>query len=104
MKAAQTKRFRFKRGGTLLGEVTLEPAKSDFPWFAGTFVASEAFEEVRSLFEASTKLLDEDRVEEWDRLWQSIVKPGLTLEDRDSPEVITSLLIHIEGREVRWRS
>src|SRR6187399_1488216 len=42
------------RGDVLLGSIEIKPEAADFPWQAGAFRPSSAFEEVRSLFARAT--------------------------------------------------
>ncbi len=95
------------RGDVLLGTITLDPSRSDFPWHAGVFAPSEHFAEVRPLFERELHFLNTNTGDEhwdaWEEVWTAISKPGLRLLAPDGIEFTSDPLIHIEGTKTWWR-
>lgn len=86
----------------LLG--TLTRTGSDMPWWEGTFDAAPGFAVVRPLFDRERELLDADRMDDWETVWDELAE-GLRLEPLDDREPITEFLLHIEsdGRQASWR-
>lgn len=93
---------RLRRGGVVIGLVTPEPSWFDFPWFAGRFYPTEAFENVRALFDEEARVCDQEDWETVDRIQAQLNEPGLELEYPDG-QVKRELLMHIEGERVSWR-
>lgn len=91
------------RGDVLLGTITSDVAKTDFPWFKGTFDPAPGFEGVRELFEKELSLLDADKMEEWEAVWEEIMVSGLSLQSVPGGQIFDELLIHIDGVETWWR-
>ena len=93
--------WKLYRGNVLLGIIT--HTDDDFPWHNGTFKATEAFSEVKDLFEQELILLEERSYDEWERLYDELSKPGIRLVSMDDNSVIDELLIHVQGDDVWWR-
>jgi hypothetical protein len=94
--------YKSYRGDVLLGTITPDNTRSDFPWYAGIFHPTPDFETVRPLFENELSVLDSEDFDAWELAWQAITKPGLKLE-YDNGEIVNELLIHIEGEKTWWR-
>ena len=99
--------LRFLRGETLLGTIVLDPARYNFPWFAGTFTSTDDFAAVHSLFERELQLLEGDRFDAnpdlWDAAWEAVCQPGLHILSADGETFTADPLIHIEGTHAWWR-
>lgn len=91
------------RGTDLLGTVALMGELCDFPWYRGHFDAAPAFAVVEVLFTEELRLLESDEWDAWGKIWAQIEEPGLKLVPADGSEAVVDLLIHIEGKEARWR-
>jgi hypothetical protein len=95
------------RGGVLLGSITLDPSKFDFPWYAGFFSPSEHFAEVRPLFDRELHLLNTNTEDKhwdaWDEAWEAISQPGLRLVGPSDTDFTSDPVIHIDGTKAWWR-
>ena len=80
----------------------VEHTEDDFPFHIGLFHAEEAFDTVKSLFEAEIAYLNEGRMEEWRKMRDQIDAPGLLLEPIGPGKEQNRPLIHIEQNRV-WR-
>jgi hypothetical protein len=88
-----------KRGGVVLG--TLEGCSPDMPWFFCRFTPTAAFEEVRSYFDEELQLLNEGRMDDWEKAFEAIVALGLRLEDPEDGTTIDKFILHVE-RDQAW--
>jgi hypothetical protein len=98
------------RGDVLLGSIEIKPEAADFPWQAGAFRPSSAFEEVRALFAQELALLkaneadDSAQWDDWEEIYETLVEPGLRLRAADGAFLEGDLLIHIDGTDAWWRT
>lgn len=107
--------YRLERGDVTLGH--LRRTGGDFPWHHASFTPTEAFEEVRHLFEEVQRLgriateceqLGDD--EGWDRVTDEkervldvIKKLGLWLVDADGSGPVGCNVIYIDGDRAWFR-
>jgi hypothetical protein len=104
MSATPQSAYHLIRGDTILGTITPNAAQDNFPWYGGNFEPTPEFERIRPFLDHELRLLDADRMEEWDVVWNEIEKPGLRLEPMRAGSPIIDLLIHIDGATTWWRS
>jgi len=95
------KTLQLKRGEILLG--TLQVRNLDMPWVICAFEATEAFDDVRSLFDEELKMVDKDDMDDWEKAYQRIEELGLVLVDVEGGKSITEFLLHVHGNEARFR-
>ncbi len=88
----------------MLGTVARDPALDDFPWQVGVFSPASGFAGVQELFVQELRLLDADRMDEWQEVWDLLAEPGLRLEPEAGGELLTEVLIHVSGSKAWWRS
>lgn len=93
--------YQLIRDGQALA--TLTRTGSDFPWHEGAYVATDAFEAVRPLFDRERALLEQDRMDEWERAWEEIEALGLVLRPLDGRPDIVEFLIHFDDAGAWWR-
>ena len=59
------------------------------------------------MFEKEITLLEspefEDRVDEWDAMYEFLSEPGLRIVSLNNDSVIENVLIHVRGNDVWWR-
>ncbi len=89
------------RADTLLGVLAQTDSHND--WHHGRFKPSAGFQTVRHLFDRERELYDSNRLDEWASLWEEIAAPGMRLEPVAGGEHVHEFLIHIEGKQARWR-
>jgi hypothetical protein len=96
--------LELKRGNVRLG--TLQVIDLDQPWFVCEFVSTPDFEDVKPLFDEELALLEESDtfdIEAWEKAYSRIDDLGLQLVPTDSAAPISEFLLHIDGREARFR-
>ena len=88
-------------GGTLLG--TLKYKYLAMPWFFCDLSSTEAFEEVKSLFDKEVELLNSDNFGQnqgaWEEKMAQIDDLTLSLIEVNTGEKIEDFLLHIENGE-----
>ena len=85
-----------------LGTIT-EQGNFDMFWAEETFTPAPAFASFQPLFDRERRLLEADRMEEWQEAWDEIEQHGLRLVPADGSEPISEFLVHIDGRTAWWR-
>jgi hypothetical protein len=90
-----------KQGETILG--TLEDDGSDFPWFYCIFKATEAYQDIKPLFDRELELIEMEDWEQFEQIYQQIRDLGLCLVEKDGETVVTDFLLHIEGDSAWFR-
>jgi len=90
-----------KRGEELVG--ILRSCDTDFPWVNCTFEPTAAFDELQPLFEEELGLLDSDKMEEWQGVYDRILALDLKLIDRKDLQDIGDFLLHIRGNKAWFR-
>ncbi len=95
--------YQLYRGSKIIGSVI--HTDDDFPWHNGIFEPTSDFIDVKPLFDAELKLVEDDDLEDdkWDALWTEILAPGLRLVPSSGGKEINDFLIHIDGRKTWWR-
>jgi len=97
-------KFLLYRGDTLLGTITHDPARDDFPWSAGLFAAADGYLSVKHLFDEERRLLSNSQYEEFDKIWKEIEGPGLQMRLIGTNRVLSGGLLHIDGDRASWRT
>jgi hypothetical protein len=96
--------WQLKRGNVVLG--ALQDCHPDYRspliWFRGHFTPTDAFEEVRPLFEEAVQLSQSHQGKEYLKRSEAISALGLRLESADG-EILDLAFLHIEGKEARFR-
>jgi hypothetical protein len=90
-----------KRGDVLLG--TLQNCAPDQPFFFCKFTPTEAFQEIKPLFDEELKLLNDQAMEEWEKAYAVIDALGLRLESPVGGVTIDQFLLHLNGEEAWFR-
>lgn len=75
----------------------------DQPWQHCSFVPTSSFSEIEHLFRQELKLLNEDRMEEWETVCEAIDSLNLVLRTEGGEE-FREFLLHIDGDEAWFRS
>jgi hypothetical protein len=94
--------LELKRGRELLG--VFRSYDTDFPWVNCKFEPTSSFDEIRPLFEEELKLLDADRMDEWETAYERITSLGLQLIDMKDKKSIDEFVLHVRGNEACFRS
>jgi len=93
------------QGDILLGTLVL--THLDQPFVYASFEATEAFEDVRGLFDEELRLLEDATtdvlMDAWGEAYDRVDSLGLSLKSLDGAEPITQLLLHIRGRDAWFR-
>ena len=89
-------------GGKLIGRIVRRTA--DFPFIFGSFEATPDFAAHAPLFAEELRLMNEDRMDEWELAYDRIDDLGLRLIPTDGSEQIEELILHIEGDEAWFRA
>jgi hypothetical protein len=93
--------YKLYRGQVFLGIVIHEI--DNFPLRKGKFQPSDDFRSVASLFNRERCLLESGKIEEWRKVRDEILQPGLELRSQENNrKSIVNPLIHIDGTEVWW--
>ena len=90
-----------KRGEELIGVLT--SSDTDFPWVNCVFEPAAAFADLQSSFEEELRLLDADKMEEWQGAYDRILALGLKLIDTKDHKDVGEFLLHIRGNEAWFR-
>ena len=95
--------FQLKQKDRLLG--TLRQYDSNFPWINCKFEPTEAFHELKSLFDEEVEFMKSDPfdIEEWDAAYSKIIDLNLELIDLSDGSLITGFLLHIKDDEAWFR-
>lgn len=93
--------WELRRGGVTLGILTLDDV--DQPWFYCHFEPTEAFEEIKPLFDEELHLLEADEMDAWDKVYEAILSLGLRLQSLDDNTAIEEFLLHIDGNQAWFR-
>jgi hypothetical protein len=109
---AERRRARIYRGDAPLGEVTIDPAECEPPWFVGVLEPAPGFEAVRALFERQADAVDrsfgegpaaEAAERESMRVQAEILGPGVWAKWLDSDRTDDVTGIDVRGSRVTWR-
>ncbi|GGL33580.1 hypothetical protein [Planomonospora parontospora] len=90
--------WRVLRGRELVGEIIVEDA--DFPWLRGRFAPGPAFAGVKPLFDRDLELMEEQRWDEWEEVYEEIRK-AVRMVAPSGP--VAEFLLHIEKGEAWFR-
>lgn len=95
--------FQLKQKNRLLG--TLRQYDSDFPWINCKFEPTEAFQQIKSLFDEEVEFMESTPfdIEEWDAAYSKIIDLDLELIDLTDGSAITEFLLHIKDDEAWFR-
>lgn len=94
-----------KQGEILLGILTFDYVAQ--PWFMCKFVPTEAFATVKPLFDEELALLNAEKLDEYEKVWEQIdalidaLKLRLVL--ANTGDVIEEFLLHIQGNKAWFR-
>ena len=96
-------KLKLYMGEVLLG--TLNYKTLDTPWFSYDFSPTEAFAEVKPLFDREAKYVNEGDFDEdtWEELMKPIDALKLRLIEADSGNAIEDFLVHIQNNEASFR-
>jgi hypothetical protein len=103
MPVLEPSKFLLFLGKNVIGTITRDPGRDDFPWLRGNFVAADEFESASHFFENELSFLRERRMEEFDEVWKEIGALGLKIQKVGTTEIHKVAIIHIEGDKVSWR-
>ncbi|WP_449060343.1 hypothetical protein [Planomonospora algeriensis] len=90
--------WRVLRGRELVGEILIEDA--DFPWLSGHFTPGPAFAEVKPLFDRDLELMEEQRWDEWEEVYEEIRK-AVSMVAPSGP--VAEFLLHVEEDRAWFR-
>jgi len=89
--------FHLKQKDKLLG--TLRSYDLDFPWLLCKFEFTEAFQQIKPLFDEESKLLESDDMEKWEVAYSKIDNLNLELINLEDEKSISDFLLHIQDDE-----
>jgi hypothetical protein len=104
MPSNEQSKFLLFRGDTLLGTITHDQSRDDWPWCNGNFIPAEDFASAKPLFEKELMLLRARNYQEFDQLWEEIKKPELKIQLIRTGENFSVGLLHIDGDKISWRT
>jgi hypothetical protein len=77
---------------------TLTWAGTDQPFHEYRFEPKPPYDSVRPLFEEELRLLNAERMNEWDAAYQRVLDSGLSVESPDGSQRLLAFILHIDGR------
>jgi hypothetical protein len=93
-----------RKGVTLLG-ILSNIRLYDWPWYACDFKTTPEFDLYRPLFDEEVQILESEGANDrWDASYAKIEKLNLTLVYIDEAKVSTIFLLHVEGKEARFKA
>jgi hypothetical protein len=93
--------YTLRQGSVVLAEISdVEP---DMPWFVGRFQKRPAFSSIEHLFVREKELMDAEKWDEWEMLWEQIRASGIRLVPSDSGTEIEEFALHVEDDHCRFR-